>query len=82
MQNMLQVTNSREGERMYPLGMANVGEIGIIARVTGSPELIRHFQRLNLREGRTVVVVSEARGSMTGSEPDASKWIGLPQCMC
>lgn len=48
---------------MMPLSMANVGESGIIKRITGRDEVRQHLSELGFVEGAEVTVISELGGN-------------------
>ena len=47
-----------------PLGMASVGDVNIIARITGRDEVRQHLAELGFVVGAEVRVVSEMAGSL------------------
>lgn len=49
---------------MTPLGMTDVGDTGIIRRITGKDEVRQHLAELGFVVGEQVTVVSELSGSM------------------
>lgn len=49
---------------MMPLSMANVGESGIIKRITGRDEIRQHLSELGFVEGAEVTVISELGGNL------------------
>lgn len=49
---------------MMPLSMANVGESGIIKRITGRDEVRQHLSELGFVEGAEVTVISELGGNL------------------
>lgn len=49
---------------MMPLSMANVGESGIIKRITGRDEVRQHLSELGFVEGTEVTVISELGGNL------------------
>ena len=54
-----------------PLGMASVGEVNIIARITGRDEVRQHLAELGFVVGAEVRVVSEMAGSLILSVGDS-----------
>ena len=49
---------------MMPLAMANVGDTGIIRRITGFDDVRQHLAELGFVVGEQVTVVSEIGGNM------------------
>lgn len=49
---------------MMPLGMAGVGDVNVIRKITGRDEVRRHLAELGFVVGETVTVVSELGGNM------------------
>ena len=56
---------------MMPLGMASVGDVNIIARITGRDEVRAHLAELGFVVGAEVRVVSEMAGSLILSVGDS-----------
>ena len=54
-----------------PLGMASVGDVNIIARITGRDEVRQHLAELGFFVGAEVRVVSEMAGSLILSVGDS-----------
>ena len=54
-----------------PLGMASVGDVNIIARITGRDEMRQHLAELGFVGGAEVRVVSEMAGSLILSVGDS-----------
>ena len=54
-----------------PLGMASVGDVNIIARITGRAEVRQHLAALGFVVGAEVRVVSEMAGSLILSVGDS-----------
>ena len=54
-----------------PLGMASVGDVNIIARITGRDEVRAHLAELGFVVGAEVRVVSEMAGSLILSVGDS-----------
>ena len=55
---------------MMPLGMASVGDINTIQKITGKDELRQHLAELGFVVGEQVTVVSEMGGNMILSIKD------------
>ncbi|MGN0997344.1 MAG: ferrous iron transport protein A [Candidatus Ventricola sp.] len=49
---------------MMPLGMANAGDVGVIARITGRDEVRQHLAELGFVVGAQVRVVSKIGGNL------------------
>ena len=49
---------------MMPLGLAQVGETGTIAKITGKDEVRQHLAELGFVVGAEVSIVSELGGNM------------------
>ena len=49
---------------MMPLAMANVGDTGIIRKITGFDEVRQHLAELGFVVGEQIAVVSEIGGNM------------------
>ncbi len=56
---------------MMPLGMANVGDAGMIQKITGRDDVRQHLAELGFVIGETVTVVSELGGNMILSVKDS-----------
>ena len=56
---------------MMPLGLAQVGETGTIAKITGKDEVRQHLAELGFVVGETITVVSELGGNMILSIKDS-----------
>ena len=54
-----------------PLGMSSVGDVNIIARITGRDEVRQHLAELGFVVGAEVRVVSEMAGSLILSVGDS-----------
>ena len=54
-----------------PLGMASVGDVNIIARITGRDEVRQHLAELGFVVGAEVRVVSEMGGNLILSVEDS-----------
>ena len=68
---MLVFTNTKGGVRMMPLGMASVGDVNIIARITGRDEVRSHLAELGFVVGAQVKIVSEMGGNLILSIGDS-----------
>ena len=49
---------------MMPLGMAGVGDVNVIAKITGRDEVRQHLAELGVVAGAEVTVVSELDGNL------------------
>ena len=49
---------------MMPLGMANVGDVNIIKRITGRDEVRQHLAELGFVAGAEIKVVSDLGGNL------------------
>ena len=49
---------------MMPLTLANVGEEGIVRKVSGNPEVRKHLEDLGFVAGGAVTVVSSLGGNI------------------
>ena len=56
---------------MMPLGMASVGDVNVIARITGRDEVRSHLAELGFVVGAQVKVVSEMGGNLILSIGDS-----------
>ena len=56
---------------MMPLGMAGVGDVNVIAKITGRDEVRQHLAELGFVVGAEVRVVSEMAGSLILSVGDS-----------
>lgn len=56
---------------MMPLGMASVGDVNIIARITGRDEVRSHLAELGFVVGAQVKIVSEMGGNLILSIGDS-----------
>lgn len=56
---------------MMPLGMANVGDVNIIRKITGKDEVRQHLAELGFVVGAEVRIVSELGGNMILSIKDS-----------
>ena len=56
---------------MMPLGMAGVGDVTVIAKITGRDEVRAHLAELGFVVGAQVKVVSEMGGNLILSVKDS-----------
>lgn len=56
---------------MMPLGMASVGDVNIIRKITGKDEVRQHLAELGFVVGEQITVVSEIGGNMILSVKDS-----------
>ena len=56
---------------MMPLGMANVGDVNVIEKITGRDEVRQHLAELGFVVGEEVRVVSELGGNLILSVKDS-----------
>lgn len=49
---------------MMPLNLANVGEVNIIKKIGGSPEVKKHLENLGFVVGGNVQIVSTLSGNV------------------
>ena len=56
---------------MMPMGMANVGDVNIIRKITGKDEVRQHLAELGFVVGAEVRIVSELGGNMILSIKDS-----------
>jgi len=56
---------------MMPLSMANVGDVNVIARITGKDDVRAHLAELGFVVGQEVKVVSRLGGSLILSVKDS-----------
>ena len=56
---------------MMPLGMANVGDVNVIEKITGRDEVRQHLAELGFVVGAQVKVVSEMGGNLILSVKDS-----------
>lgn len=56
---------------MTPLGMASVGDVNIIRKITGKDEVRQHLAELGFVVGEQITVVSEIGGNMILSVKDS-----------
>ena len=56
---------------MMPLGMASVGDVNIIKKISGRDEVRQHLAEMGFVVGAEVTVVSELGGNMILSVKDS-----------
>ena len=56
---------------MMPLGMASIGDVNVIQKITGRDEVRQHLAELGFVVGETVTVVNELGGNMILSVKDS-----------
>ena len=56
---------------MLPLGMANVGDVNIIKKITGRDDVRQHLAELGFVVGGEVRVISELGGNLILSVKDS-----------
>ena len=56
---------------MMPLGLANVGDVNIIKRITGRDDVRQHLAELGFVVGGEVRVISELGGNLILSVKDS-----------
>ena len=56
---------------MMPLGMANVGDVNIIKKITGRDDVRQHLAELGFVVGGEVRVISELGGNLILSVKDS-----------
>ena len=56
---------------MMPLGMASVGDVNVIQKITGRGEVRQHLAELGFVVGEQITVVSEIGGNMILSVKDS-----------
>ena len=49
---------------MMPLALANAGEVNIIKKIGGSPEVKQHLENLGFVVGGTVTIVNTLSGNL------------------
>ena len=49
---------------MMPLALANAGEVNIIKKIGGSPEVKQHLENLGFVVGGTVTIVNTLAGNL------------------
>ena len=49
---------------MMPLSLAQVGEVNVIKRVSGRPEIKQHLENMGFVVGSNVTVISEVQGNI------------------
>ena len=65
---------------MMPLGMANVGDVNIIKKITGRDDVRKHLAELGFVVGGEVRVISELGGNLILSRTAASRWTRPWRC--
>ena len=61
---------------MMPLGMASIGDVNVIQKITGRDEVRQHLAELGFVVGETVTVVNELGGNMIL----AAQSVGVGSC--
>lgn len=56
---------------MMPLGMASIGDVNVIQKITGRDEVRQHLAELGFVVGESVTVVNELGGNMILSVKDS-----------
>ena len=64
---------------MMPLGMVGVGDVNVIAKITGRDEVRAHLAELGFVVGAQVRIVSEMAGSLILCVGDS--WVALDKAM-
>ena len=67
---------------MMPLGMANVGDVNVIEKITGRDEVRAHLAELGFVVGAQVKVVSEMGGNLILSVKDSRIALDKTMAMC
>ncbi|MBQ3375299.1 MAG: ferrous iron transport protein A [Erysipelotrichaceae bacterium] len=49
---------------MMPLSLAEVGEVNVIKKVSGRPEIKQHLENMGFVVGSDVTVISEVQGNI------------------
>ena len=49
---------------MMPLSLAEVGEVNVIKKVSGKPEIKQHLENMGFVVGSNVTVISEVQGNI------------------
>jgi ferrous iron transport protein A len=49
---------------MMPLSLAEVGEVNVIKKVSGRPEIKQHLENMGFVVGSNVTVISEVQGNI------------------
>ena len=55
---------------MMPLSFAVTGEVNVIKKVTGKPEVKTHLESMGFVPGANVILLSEAQGNVIVSVKD------------
>jgi len=61
---------------MMPLSFAVTGEVNVIKKVTGKPEVKTHLESMGFVPGANVILLSEAQGNVIVSVKDVRVAIG------
>ena len=59
----------RKGRKMMPLTLAEVGEVNIIRKIGGRPEVRTHLENLGFVAGGAVTVINTIGGNVIVSAP-------------
>lgn len=54
----------KEGVKVMPLTLANVGESNIIRKIGGAPEVKKHLENLGFVVGGSISIVNEIGGNL------------------
>ena len=66
---------------MMPLGMANVGDVNIIKRITGRDEVRQHLAELGFVVGAEIKVVSDLGGNLILNVKESRVALGKTMAM-
>ncbi len=58
------ITALRKGRKMMPLTLAEVGEVNIIRKIGGRPEVRSHLENLGFVAGGAVTVINTIGGNV------------------
>lgn len=58
------ITAPRKGRKMMPLTLAEVGEVNIIRKIGGRPEVRSHLENLGFVAGGAVTVINTIGGNV------------------
>lgn len=58
------ITALRKGRKMMPLTLAEVGEVNIIRKIGGRPEVRTHLENLGFVAGGAVTVINTIGGNV------------------
>ena len=61
---------------MMPLSLAEVGEVNVIKKVSGKPEIKQHLENMGFVVGSNVTVISEVQGNIIVNVKDVRVAIG------